>query len=217
MLPRASQKGVRFIVRLHKPPLFIDADARQMRQVLLNLFQNALDATPEGGRVWIELQRLIAPPPPITTAPWDTATEISCADTAEMPIFSTANRTNGDRHRIPGTSSECVNDICGSAAGIHILVADSGCGLPSELGDRIFQPFVSTKETGLGLGLSISRRIVQSHGGRIVGSSLATGGSAFSIWLPLREEDWDERSPMSQPEAADLSREYLPVMTQTVR
>lgn len=234
MLPRASQKGVRFTVRLHKPPLLIDADTRQIRQVLLNLLQNALDATPEGGCIWIELQRRSAPPPPITTAPWDTATEISCADTAEMPIFPTATLANFDRrgdwltggtvgaatsdtNRGRGSNStDCVADNRGSAAGIHILIADSGCGIPLDLGDRIFQPFVSTKETGLGLGLSISRRIVQSHGGQIMGTNLASGGSAFSIWLPLPDAS-DSPTPCRETPVPTQSGELPAAMSFAVR
>lgn len=236
ILPRASQKGVRFTLRLLKPPLLIEADARQLRQVLLNLFENSLEAVPAGGQVLVELQRLNAPPPPITTAPWDTATESSCADTAEIPIFPTANLTNcdcrrdwrhgepigaatSDTNRVQGSNSPVsVNDDRSSAAGIHLLVADSGCGIPPELGDRIFEPFVSTKETGLGLGLSICRRIVQSHGGQIVGTNLASGGTAFSIWLPLPDEaDSTASPPFSQQEPADHSREYLPAISLTVR
>lgn len=236
ILPRASQKGVRFTLRLLQPPLLIEADARQLRQVLLNLFENSLDATPAGGRVWVELQCMNAPPPPVTTAPWDTATEVACADTAEIPIFPTAHLTNIDRrhdwrhgeptgaaasatNRVQGLNSlVSVNDDRRSAAGIHLLVADSGCGISSELGDRIFEPFVSTKETGLGLGLSICRRIVQSHGGQIVGTNLASGGTAFSIWLPLPNEDDSAAStPLSQQEPADHSREFLPTISIAVR
>ncbi len=235
ILPRASQKGVRFTLRLLRPPLLIEADARQLRQVLLNLFENSLDATPAGGRVWVEMQCLNAPPPPITTIPWDTATDIACADTAEIPVCPTATLTNGarrldgrhdapigattpDAHRVQGTNSMLsVTDDDGSAAGIHILVADSGCGIPSELGDRIFQPFVSTKETGLGLGLSICRRIVQSHGGQITGTNFS-GGSAFSIWLPLPNKDGrNVSSACSRQEPADRSREDRPALSFSVR
>ena len=234
ILPRAIHKGINVIVRLGGSTP-VEADARQLRQVLLNLFENSLEAVPAGGQVLVELQRLNAPPPPITTAPWDTATESSCADTAEIPIFPTATLTNcgrrrdwrpgqpigaatSDANRVQGSNSSSVNDDRSSAAGIHLLVADSGCGIPPELGDRIFEPFVSTKETGLGLGLSICRRIVQTHGGQIVGTNLASGGTAFSIWLPLPDEaDSTASPPFSQQEPADHSREYLPAISLTVR
>jgi signal transduction histidine kinase len=63
-------------------------------------------------------------------------------------------------------------------------VQDSGPGLPPHLRDRIFEPFVSGKETGLGLGLSICRRLVEDHGGKIVGDNAAGGGAIFRFTLP---------------------------------
>jgi signal transduction histidine kinase len=62
---------------------------------------------------------------------------------------------------------------------------DAGPGLPSELGDRIFEPFVSTKESGLGLGLSICRRIAESHSGSLTAEPIAAGGTAFVLRLPV--------------------------------
>ena len=58
-----------------------------------------------------------------------------------------------------------------STSWITITVADNGPGVPEDLGDRIFEPYVSTKDTGIGLGLAICRRIVQSHGGEIIASN----------------------------------------------
>ncbi len=48
-----------------------------------------------------------------------------------------------------------------------------GRAFPTDLGDRIFEPYVSTKDTGIGLGLAICRRIVESHGGQITASNPA--------------------------------------------
>jgi signal transduction histidine kinase len=67
---------------------------------------------------------------------------------------------------------------------ITITVADDGPGVPKDLGDRIFEPYVSTKDTGVGLGLAICRRIVEAHGGRITASNPAAGGALFTIRLP---------------------------------
>jgi signal transduction histidine kinase len=68
---------------------------------------------------------------------------------------------------------------------LELRVEDGGPGLPADLGDRIFEPFVSTKETGLGLGLSICRRIAESHGGSLSAEAVPAGGSAFVLRLPL--------------------------------
>jgi len=71
-----------------------------------------------------------------------------------------------------------------SMSWIPIIIADTGPGVPKDLGDRIFEPYVSTKDTGIGLGLAICRRIVHSHGGDIVASNSPEGGAAFTVRLP---------------------------------
>jgi signal transduction histidine kinase len=71
-----------------------------------------------------------------------------------------------------------------SVSWITIKIADSGPGVPKDLGDRIFEPYVSTKDTGTGLGLAICRRIVHSHGGDIVASNTPEGGAVFTVCLP---------------------------------
>jgi len=65
-----------------------------------------------------------------------------------------------------------------------LRVEDTGRGLPAELGMQIFEPFVSTKETGVGLGLSICRRIVADHGGTITAADRTGGGAVFTVELP---------------------------------
>ena len=62
---------------------------------------------------------------------------------------------------------------------VRITVADSGPGLPKEIAERLFEPFRSTKEAGMGLGLSISATIVAAHGGRIWAEPSKLGGTAF--------------------------------------
>ncbi len=67
---------------------------------------------------------------------------------------------------------------------VAVRVSDDGPGLPASLGARIFDPFISTKETGLGLGLSICSRIVDAHGGRIEAADGAAGGAVFTVRFP---------------------------------
>ncbi len=114
-------------------PISVRGDFQQLRQVVLNLLLNAIDAQPEGGRIEVKL-----------TEDFD-------------------------------------------AGACHIEIADEGSGIPDEYLDRIFDPFVSTKETGMGLGLAISRRIVRSHGGEITTAKQASRGTIFRIELPLSE------------------------------
>jgi signal transduction histidine kinase len=63
---------------------------------------------------------------------------------------------------------------------------DSGPGLAPQVAQRLFQPFTSTKEEGMGIGLSICRRILHDHGGDIWVESPADGGAAFCFALPVR-------------------------------
>ncbi|RAK65619.1 sensor histidine kinase [Phenylobacterium kunshanense] len=67
---------------------------------------------------------------------------------------------------------------------VRIHVIDSGAGIPRELADRLFEPFVTDKPQGMGVGLSISRAIVEAHGGRIWAQRAAGGGAAFYFTLP---------------------------------
>lgn len=66
---------------------------------------------------------------------------------------------------------------------IKISVVDTGHGIPPEVGDQLFQPFMTTKQQGMGVGLSISRTIVEGHGGRINASPNPAGGTIFSFTL----------------------------------
>ncbi len=67
---------------------------------------------------------------------------------------------------------------------LALRIHDSGPGLPSGLEERIFEPFVSTRETGMGLGLSICKRIIEAHGGQISAGNHAGGGAEFLVLLP---------------------------------
>jgi signal transduction histidine kinase len=68
--------------------------------------------------------------------------------------------------------------------GVELTVRDAGPGLDETMLQRIFDPFVSTKSTGLGLGLSISQKIIASHGGRLWAERSDTGGAIFRLSLP---------------------------------
>ncbi|TVS19307.1 MAG: histidine kinase [Planctomycetaceae bacterium] len=134
MARRADRQGIAIVFVPPRPHLRVIADLVQLRQVVLNLLLNALEATPLEGAVRLEIAR---------------------------------------------KSDENHDDsIC-------IRVSDSGHGLPDHLGNRIFDPFVTTKETGIGLGLSISRRIVEDHGGQITAANSPQGGALFTVRLPL--------------------------------
>ena len=68
---------------------------------------------------------------------------------------------------------------------VGVVISDTGPGISPEILSHIFEPFITTKEFGLGLGLSISYGIIQKHGGGITVDSLPGQGTSFTIWLPL--------------------------------
>lgn len=67
---------------------------------------------------------------------------------------------------------------------VEITIADTGDGIPSEIAARLFQPFVTSKQNGMGVGLSISRTIVEAHGGRLWTELNPDGGAIFRMTLP---------------------------------
>ena len=104
---------------------FVKADGEKLRQAFLNIVINALQATPAGGKVTIEIS--------------------GCYD---------------------------------------IKFSDTGCGIDVETISRIFEPFFTTKPDGSGLGLSITKKIIESHGGSLVVESELGKGTAMIIRLP---------------------------------
>jgi signal transduction histidine kinase len=71
---------------------------------------------------------------------------------------------------------------------VHLAVADCGVGIRVEDSDRLFSPFFTTKVSGLGMGLSICRSIVEAHGGRLSVASREGPGATFRFVLPSHEE-----------------------------
>ena len=69
-----------------------------------------------------------------------------------------------------------------------ISVSDSGVGLPPKQADQIFNAFFTTKLHGTGMGLSISRSIVESHGGRLWTADDTPRGAIFHLSLPTKDE-----------------------------
>ncbi len=105
-------------------------DAVQVKQLLVNLIQNAIHAMPEGGELELRTEHA-------------------------------------------------------SGQLVRVTVIDNGCGVPSELLEKIFTPFFTTKAHGTGLGLAICRQIVHEHGGEISVASTVGKGSTFIIELPV--------------------------------
>lgn len=125
---RAERQRVELAVEM-PGDMSATADPEQLRQVLVNLGLNALDALPNGGSL-------------------------------RVAVRAEPNR-------------------------VALAVTDSGPGIAAEMLPRLFQPFASGKETGLGLGLVISRRIVEDHGGTLTAINRPGGGAEFVVRLPV--------------------------------
>jgi two-component system, LuxR family, sensor kinase FixL len=89
----------------------------------------------------------------------------------------------------PGQREVEIATAAGDDAMAQISVSDTGGGLAPEVAAHLFQPFVTTKQTGMGLGLSICRTIVEAHGGRIWVESRPQGGTIFRFTLKKGHEE----------------------------
>jgi signal transduction histidine kinase len=80
-----------------------------------------------------------------------------------------------------------IKSLMAESGQLLISVSDTGVGLPREKADQIFNAFFSTKTQGTGMGLSISRSIIESHGGRLWATSNSGRGATFNFILPTAE------------------------------
>ncbi|MDR9507481.1 ATP-binding protein [Brevibacillus agri] len=128
MNAEAMLHGIEIVDRC-APHIRLHADVEQLKQILLNLMKNSIEAMKEGGLLVIESHL--------------------------------------------------------DEKAVHIKVKDTGEGIPPEYLVRIFEPFFSLKEDGTGLGLPISRRMVENHGGELQVKSTPGQGTEITITLPL--------------------------------
>jgi two-component system sensor kinase FixL len=71
----------------------------------------------------------------------------------------------------------------------EISVSDTGHGISTDVLEKLFEPFVTTKESGMGVGLSISKRIIESHGGRLWAEANPCGGTVFHFTIIASEAE----------------------------
>jgi two-component system sensor kinase FixL len=81
-------------------------------------------------------------------------------------------------HRVLRIRTSLVPDY------VEVTVGDTGPGLPREIRDRLFYPFLTTKPEGMGLGLSISHSIIEMHHGKLWATARDGGGTNFHFTLP---------------------------------
>jgi signal transduction histidine kinase/ligand-binding sensor domain-containing protein len=96
---------------------------------------------------------------------------------------------------VAGTRELSIQSQSGENGGVLISVSDSGVGLPPQKADQIFDAFFTTKTHGTGMGLRISRSIVESHGGRLWAVENSPRGATFCFTLPTNSETRDSVVP----------------------
>ena len=96
-----------------------------------------------------------------------------------------------------GRHSEREAAVCteaSSADTVRVGVRDGGPGLSGEIRNRVFEPFFTTKREGIGMGLSISRTIVEAHGGHLWAENNPDAGATFYFTMPIARENVTENS-----------------------
>ncbi len=127
--PQANAVNVLVRLGLHAPGVTIGADPDLLKQALLNLVMNGIEAMPKGGELGLD------------------------------------TRVDGDE--------------------VEIRIADSGVGIPPDQREKIFQLYYTTKPAGSGIGLAMTFRMVQLHGGKIDFTSQPGQGTTFSLRFPV--------------------------------
>jgi signal transduction histidine kinase len=84
--------------------------------------------------------------------------------------------------------------------GVQVFIRDTGPGIPPDLLDRIWEPEVTTKSRGTGLGLPLVRQTIRLHGGSVEAATLSEGGAEFRVYLPAKMPEKSESEPTSHPD-----------------
>jgi len=131
---------------------------------------------PELARAGIDIELSLGDGVPLVDADAILVTQVirNLVDNASEAM---ADCPRGSRHLTIATAPK-------DGGGIHLTVADRGHGVAPDAGDRIYRPFYTTRNSGLGLGLAICRTIAEVHGGRLWHESRAQGGTTFHFTLP---------------------------------
>nr|WP_295996950.1 HAMP domain-containing sensor histidine kinase [Rugamonas sp.] len=163
----------------------VHADRVQLQQVLINLLMNGCDAMAgrrPGGTIVVRTRRLSAAEAvAASVAGPGTAAATAAAPCTAATATATAATATAAAAAIPAAPALTPADS------VELIVADNGAGIaPADL-ERIFEPFYTTKERGMGLGLSICRSIVGAHGGRLWAGHNSDAGARFYLRLPLAD------------------------------
>jgi signal transduction histidine kinase len=171
------------------PPFRLDA--AQIKTCFLNILTNAIQAMPRGGQIHISALNLPARFDSAHRPDGSTPLPSTSLREAEQGRSLTAPE-QGRRELVEGQAGLLQPAAAGGV--VQLRFADTGPGIPAEDRQKVFTPFYSTKATGFGLGLAITKKIVEDHGGRVyVGENNTPGvaphptrqGTVIIVELPL--------------------------------
>lgn len=167
----------------------IAAEVRNAEGIVTDLLDFSRSREPERGEVPVASvvdQVLARRPPP-------DGVEVEARVDAELPPALADERHLGQVLRnlvhnayqaMPDGGNLCISAEKNGDAAVCIRVADTGAGIPAETIDKIFEPLFTTKARGIGLGLSVTRKLVEVNRGKITVESHAGEGTAFAVVLP---------------------------------
>ena len=169
MQAQCAEMGV-IIHRVYHDVPVVQVDMAQMEQVLFNLYMNAIQAMPEGGILTVLCQVI----PDNTSIYSNTST------------YSNTQREQGRLFEF-GEPIGTIDVDEYSKSWLELSVSDTGIGIAPDQLERIFQPFFTTKAHGIGLGLPITRRLVEDHRGHLLVESQPGYGTTISVRLPISD------------------------------
>ncbi len=156
------------------------ADLTALLDRVLQIVADRFNAKPEKGKP-VRVERHYAsglPPVPL---------DESLCEQAFLNLVQNAYEAMQDQDHGGTLRAEVQPATRNDREGVELRLADTGPGVPEELREEIFNPFVTTKKTGVGLGLSIVSKIVDGHHGSIQVENAPAGGAVFTLFFPLQE------------------------------
>ncbi len=161
---RMAESNIKLLKKYAEETAAIQGDCEKLEEVLANLVLNAVEAMPDGGTLTAEISHVLL-------------------DEKRLAGSHSFLNNGGSHSRYNGTSALKGLPL----KYVEVIIQDTGAGIPRDELKNIFLPFFTTKPHNIGLGLSISKRIIEEHEGFIYISSKEGKGSKVYVFLPISD------------------------------